>query len=62
MGILLPDQIDFFKENGYLTLRGLLEPKVVEIMKETVSRVIDGFDVGIRSRSNVKRSEIWVVS
>ncbi|MCD9189226.1 MAG: phytanoyl-CoA dioxygenase family protein [Pyrinomonadaceae bacterium] len=52
---LLPEQIVFFRENGFLILRGLLEPEDVNNMKEAVLRIIDGFDDGIRSRSNVQR-------
>jgi ectoine hydroxylase-related dioxygenase (phytanoyl-CoA dioxygenase family) len=57
MEILSPNQIDFFKENGYLILRKLLEPEIVKDLKAAISKVIDGADAGIRARNTVTRSE-----
>ena len=34
---LSPDQIDFFRENGFIKLKNVLSPEVIQYMNETIS-------------------------
>ena len=34
--LLIPEQIEIFKEQGFLTIEGLIEPDVLEAWREQV--------------------------
>ena len=39
------DQVDFFSQNGYLTIEDHLTPEQVHLLKEEIERVIDSLDL-----------------
>lgn len=57
MAVLTFEQVNFFRTNGYLVVRELIDVKTVELLRGALVNIVQGNEEGIRRKLPVKFSD-----